>query len=98
MNKKQLHTLVHATACGACGASVSDLGPDESDDFWGLANEMGLEAFARFIQSLRFQLTDNENQWHVFSVCNLEEFDTVPAAVEHLWNYRHILSPWKTDD
>ena len=95
MTKTQLQTIVHATACGAQGGLVPD--QDFDDGWYGLVNEMGLETFARYIDSLRHRFTVNNNDW-MFSVGSIDKFDTIPSAVEHIWDHRHNLKPWKKDD
>jgi hypothetical protein len=69
----------------AIGAYGGYSQPDwEAEDFVGMANEMGLDAFGRWVGAIRVAWIEKDREW-VTDYQNLEHFDTLDKATEFLW-------------
>ncbi len=56
----------------------------DGDEFAGMASEMGLEAFGRWIGAIGNALLDEKSMYLIEARC-LEHFDSLDEAVKHLW-------------
>lgn len=57
----------------------------DGDQSTGLASEMGVDAFGRFVGAIGKVFCD-DSRGYLVNLRNLEHFDSFDAAVEHLWN------------
>lgn len=56
-----------------------------NEEFTGMAGEMGLDAFARWLGAIKVSLLKEHQEWLV-SMSDLENFDTINKATEWLWD------------
>lgn len=80
--KARLRQRLKDLATGAYGPNQPpDFG---SEDIGGMAGEMGLDAFARWLGAIRWALLDDGEESYIGPVW-MENYDTLEKATDFLW-------------
>jgi hypothetical protein len=58
----------------------------DGEDFTGMASEMGLDAFGRWVGAIGNELLDDAHKY-LTEPRNLEHFDSLDKAVDLLWEH-----------
>jgi len=85
VEKAALSQRLTDIACGAYGPYEA-LNWHNEDEFSGMAGEMGVEAFARWIGGIKSSLLDKD-QAYLVDLHNLHHFDYISKATDHLYGY-----------